>query len=43
MQDGRLSHIYKNEPAKACFQHDVANNKYKDLKGRTQPAIVLKK
>ena len=24
MQGGRLSHIYKNELDKVCFQHDVA-------------------
>ena len=42
MRDGRLSHIYRNELDKACFQHDMAYNKYKDLKGRTQSHIVLK-
>ena len=42
MKDGRLSHVYKNELDKACFQHDVAYNKYKDLKNRTQSDIVLK-
>ena len=42
MKDGRLSHIYKNELDKACFQHDIAYNKYKDLKRRTQSDIVLK-
>ena len=42
MRDGRLSHIYKNELDKACFQHDMAYNKYKDLKGRAQSDIVLK-
>ena len=42
MQDGRLSHIYKNELDKACFQHDMAYSKYNDLKGRTQSDIVLK-
>ena len=42
MKDGRLSHIYKNELDKACFQHDMAYNKYKDLKGRTQSDIFLK-
>ena len=26
-----LSHIYKNDLDKACFQHDMANNKFKDL------------
>ena len=24
MQDGRSSHIYKNELDNACFQHDMA-------------------
>ena len=42
MQDGKLSHIYKNELDKACFQHDMAHNKFKDLKKRTQSDIVLK-
>ena len=42
MKDGRLSDIYKNELDKACFQHDMAYNKYKDLKGRTQSDSVLK-
>ena len=42
MQDGKLSRIYKNELDKACFQHDMAYNNYKDLKGRTQSDIVLK-
>ena len=23
---GKLSYIYKNDPDKACFQHDVAYN-----------------
>ena len=27
---------------KACFQHDMAYNKYKDLKGKTQSDIVLR-
>ena len=42
MQNGRLSHIYKSELDKACFQHDMAYNKYKYLSGRTQSDIVLK-
>ena len=42
MEDVKLSHIYKNELDKACFQHDMAYNKYKELKGRTQSDIVLK-
>ena len=40
MKDGKLKHLYKNY--KVCFQHDVAYNKYKDLKNRTQSDIVLK-
>ena len=42
MQDGRLTCIYKNELDKACFKHDMAYSKYKDLKNRTQSDIVLK-
>ena len=42
MKDCRLSHIYKNELDKACFQHDMDYSKYKDLKGRTQYDIVSK-
>ena len=42
MKYGRLSHLYKNQLDKACFQHDAAYNKYKDLKKRTQSDIVLK-
>ena len=37
-----LSEIYKNDLDKACFQHDMAYNKYKDLKGRAQSDIVFK-
>ena len=42
MQDGRLSRIYKNELDKACFQHDMAYNEYKDLVNRTKSNIVFK-
>ena len=42
MQDGRLSNICKNELDKACFQNDMAYNKYKDLVNRTKSDIVLK-
>ena len=37
-----LSYIYKNDLDKACFQHDMAHNKFKDLEKRTQSDIVLK-
>ena len=42
MKDGRLTRLYKNQLDKACFQHDAAYNKYKDLKNRTQSDIVFK-
>ena len=42
MRNGKLIHVYKNELDKACFQHDMTCNKYKNLKGRTQSDIVLK-
>ena len=38
----KLSYIYKNDLHKVCFQHDMAYNKFKDLKKRTQSDIVLK-
>ena len=31
MQTGNTNFIYKNEPDKACFQHDMAHGKTKDL------------
>ena len=36
------NYIHKNELDKACFQHDMVYNKYKDLKGRKQSDKVLK-
>ena len=42
MQAGYTNCIYKNELDKACFQHDMAYGKYKDLKRRTQSDKVLK-
>ena len=42
MQDGKLSNIYKNELDKACFQHDMTYNEFKDLEKRAQSDIVLK-
>ena len=29
-------YIYKNDLGKACFQHDMAYGKYKDLAKRTE-------
>ena len=42
LNTGKLSYTYKNYPDKACFQHDMAYNKFKDLEKRTQSDIVLK-
>ena len=42
MQIGDTNYIYKNELDKACFQHDMAYGKYKDLKKRQQSDKVLK-
>ena len=36
MQTGNTNFIYKNELYKACFQHDMANGKSKDLEKRAQ-------
>ena len=41
MQTGNTNFIYKNKLDKACFQHDMAYDKSKDLK-RTQSDKVLK-
>ena len=42
MQTGNTDFIYKNELDKACFQHDMAYGKSKDLIKRTQSNKVLK-
>ena len=39
---GDTSYIYKNEPDKACFQHDMAYGDFKDLKRRTFSDKVLR-
>ena len=36
MQTGNTGFIYRNELDKACFQHDMAYGKTKDLIKRTQ-------
>ena len=36
MQTGNTDFIYRNELDKACFQHDLAYGKSKDLAKRTQ-------
>ena len=42
MQTGDTSYTYRNDLDKACFQHDMAYDKYKDLERRTQSDKVLK-
>ena len=42
MQAGNTDFIYKNELDKACFQHNTAYRKSKDLAKRTQSDKVLK-
>ena len=36
MQTGNTDFIYRNELDKACFKHDMAYDKSKDLAKRTQ-------
>ena len=42
MTTGNTDFIYKNELDKACFQHDMAYGKSKDLVKRTQTDKVLR-
>ena len=42
MQSGNTYFIYKNELDKACFQHDMAYGRSKDLIKRTQSDKVLR-
>ena len=41
MQTGNADYIYRNDLDKACFQHDMAHRKFKDLNKRTQSNNVL--
>ena len=42
MQTGNTGFIYRNELDKACFQHDMAYGKPKDIARRTQSDKVLR-
>ena len=42
IKTGTTNFIYKNELHRACFQHDMAYGKSKDLAKRTQSYKVLK-
>ena len=40
-ETGDLRYIYQNELDKACFQHDMAYGKFKDLTRRTVSDKIL--
>ena len=42
VQPGVIDYIYNNDPNRACFQHDMAYGKYKDMTKRTQSDNVLR-
>ena len=42
MQTGNTHFIYKSELDKACFQHDIAYGKSKDLVKRTQSDKIMR-
>ena len=42
MQTGNTDFVYRNELGKACFQHDIAYGKSKDLTKRTKSDKVLR-
>ena len=42
MQTENTNYIYRNELDKACFQHDMAYGKYKNLEKTAQSDKVLK-
>ena len=42
LNTGKLSYIYKNDLDKACFKHDMAYNKFKDLEKRAQSDMIFK-
>ena len=42
MQTGKTDYIYKNDLDKACFQHDTAYGKYKELTKRTRSDKILR-
>ena len=41
-ETGGTNYIYKNEPDKACFQHDIVYGDFKDLARRTASDKVLR-
>ena len=42
IQTENTDYIYKNDLDKACFQHDMAYGKYKDLTKRTKSDNFLR-
>ena len=41
MQTGDTNFVYKNDLDNACFHHEMAYGKYKDLERRTQSDKIL--
>ena len=41
-ETGDTSYIYKNKLGKACFQHDMAYEDFKDIKRRTASVKILR-
>ena len=42
MQTGNTEYILKNDHDKACFHHDIAYGKFKDLNKRIQSGKILR-
>ena len=42
IQAGNKNYIYENDLDKACFQHDMAYDKYKDLNKITESDKILR-
>ena len=42
MQTKNTNYIYNNDLDKACFQHDIAYGKYKNLAKRTRSVKVFR-
>ena len=42
MQTGDINYIYRNDLDRACFRHDMAYGRYKDLAKRQESDKVLR-
>ena len=43
LNTGKLSYIYKKNLDKACFQHDMTYNKFRDLEKKNTIRYIFKK